>query len=88
MDGPSHGSLTRNADGTFTYLPDVNFNREDVFRYVADDGTSDSNVVAVMITVGTSYPWHNGFTPLDVNDAGSSAITPSTPVLRHQRAQP
>ncbi|MHB8954814.1 MAG: RHS repeat-associated core domain-containing protein [Pirellulaceae bacterium] len=81
VDGPSHGSLTPNADGTFTYLPDLNFNREDMFRYVADDGTIDSNIATVMITVGTSFPWHNGWTPLNVNDDASRAITPNDALL-------
>ncbi|MHB9068390.1 MAG: RHS repeat-associated core domain-containing protein [Pirellulaceae bacterium] len=81
VDGPSHGILTPNTDGTFTYLPDLNFNREDMFRYVADDGTVDSNIATVMITVGTSFPWHNGSTPLDVNDDGYRAITPNDALL-------
>jgi hypothetical protein len=33
VGNPSHGSLTANADGTFTYLPDSNFYGEDSFTY-------------------------------------------------------
>ncbi|MBI3465096.1 MAG: tandem-95 repeat protein [Planctomycetes bacterium] len=51
ISGPSHGSLTLNADGSFGYTPDANFNGTDLFTYVANDGTVDSNVAAVNITV-------------------------------------
>ena len=38
MSGPSNGALTLNADGSFTYTPNANFNGEDSFTYVANDG--------------------------------------------------
>lgn len=46
-----HGSLTLNADGSFSYMPDVDFYGEDSFTYMANDGTADSNVATVTITV-------------------------------------
>ena len=49
--GPSDGSLTPNADGSFTYTPDANFNGTDTFTYRADDGEDVSNVATVTITV-------------------------------------
>ena len=49
--GPSDGSLTLNSNGSFTYKPDADFNGTDSFTYVANDGTSDSNVATVTITV-------------------------------------
>ena len=36
---PSHGTLTLNADGSFTYTPAANFNGTDSFTYRASDGT-------------------------------------------------
>ena len=39
------------ADGSFTYLPGADFNGTDSFTYKANDGTLDSNVVTVTITV-------------------------------------
>ncbi len=45
------GSLTLNANGSFTYDPDPNFNGADAFTYKANDGTADSNVATVTITV-------------------------------------
>src|SRR6185436_12866659 len=47
----SHGTLTLNADGSFTYTPDLNFNGVDSFTYRANDGTADSNVATVTINV-------------------------------------
>ena len=44
VTGPAHGTLTLNANGSFTYTPDANFNGSDSFTYKANDGTADSNV--------------------------------------------
>jgi VCBS repeat-containing protein len=49
--GPSHGTLTLNADGSFTYRPENNFNGSDSFTYQANDGTLDSNQATVTITI-------------------------------------
>jgi len=51
VDGPSHGSLTLNPDGSFTYTPDLNFNGADSFTYRATDGTENGNLATVHITV-------------------------------------
>ena len=37
-----HGTLTLNANGSFTYTPDANYNGADSFTYKANDGTADS----------------------------------------------
>lgn len=49
--GPSNGTLTLNANGSFTYTPNTDFNGTDTFTYHANDGTNDSNVATVTITV-------------------------------------
>ncbi len=51
VDGPSHGSLTLAADGSFIYTPDANYFGTDSFTYKANDGSADSNVATVAITV-------------------------------------
>jgi VCBS repeat-containing protein len=51
VDGPAHGTVTLNADGSFTYTPEANFNGADGFTYQANDGSADSTVAAVTITV-------------------------------------
>ena len=49
--GPSNGSLTIAADGSFTYQPNANFFGTDRFSYKVNDGTQDSNVATVSIEV-------------------------------------
>ena len=49
---PAHGTVTLNADGTFRYVPDNDYEGDDSFTYKANDGTDDSNIATVTITVG------------------------------------
>ncbi|MBI2783817.1 MAG: tandem-95 repeat protein, partial [Gammaproteobacteria bacterium] len=51
ISGPSNGTLTLNADGSFTYTPSNGFAGDDTFTYKATDGTSDSNTATVTIHV-------------------------------------
>jgi VCBS repeat-containing protein len=52
VTGPTHAaSFALNSDGSFSYTPVANFNGTDTFTYKANDGTSDSNVAMVQITV-------------------------------------
>ena len=63
--GPSHGVLTLNANGGFTYTPDGDYFGGDSFTYFANDGTDNSAVATVTITVNS------------VNDAPTFEIFPS-----------
>ena len=49
--GPGHGSVTLNANGGFTYTPAAAYTGADSFTYHANDGSLNSNIVAVTITV-------------------------------------
>ncbi|HEU0130064.1 MAG TPA: Ig-like domain-containing protein [Mycobacteriales bacterium] len=51
VTGPAHGTLTLNADGSYLYTPAADYNGPDSFTYKANDGTADSNVATVSITV-------------------------------------
>ena len=51
VSSTSHGTLTLNSNGGFTYTPAANYNGADSFTYKANDGTADSNVATVSITV-------------------------------------
>src|SRR5204863_4648071 len=48
---PAQGTLTLNANGSFTFTPTLNFNGPATFTYKANDGTADSNTATVTITV-------------------------------------
>jgi len=50
-NGPTSGSLTLNQNGSFTYMPDLDFNGTDSFTYKASDGSEFSNIASVTITV-------------------------------------
>ena len=52
VTGPAHGTLTLNPDGSFTYVPDANFNGVDTFTYQVSDGTATSTPVTVTLNVG------------------------------------
>ncbi|NLF39512.1 cadherin-like domain-containing protein, partial [bacterium] len=49
---PAHGALALNADGSFTYTPETNWQGADSFTYRASDGKTNSGSVSCMITVG------------------------------------
>ncbi|MCU7846045.1 MAG: thrombospondin type 3 repeat-containing protein [Candidatus Thiodiazotropha sp. (ex Monitilora ramsayi)] len=52
--GPTNAlSFGLNADGSFQYIPNVNFFGSDSFTYHANDGIADSNIVTVDITVNS-----------------------------------
>ena len=48
---PAHGTVSLNADGSFTYTPAANYNGPDSFTYHATDGAADSNIATVAVTV-------------------------------------
>ncbi len=47
----SHGSLSLNANGSFSYTPAPNYNGPDYFTYRASDGSATGNVATVTIDV-------------------------------------
>jgi hypothetical protein len=49
--GPSHGSLSLNAAGGFTYTPSAGYTGADAFTYHANDGGLDSNIASVALTI-------------------------------------
>ena len=93
VNGPSNGTLTLNADGSFVYTPNPGFVGQDTFTYKANDGISDSNVGTVHLDVfpdpgltsvgaGGSY-WHDtiGFVTVSAGIFDSPPYyTPNYPV--------
>jgi len=73
VSSPSHAaSFSLGSDGHFTYTHDGSESSSDTFRYKANDGTSDSNVVTVTITSGVQDTEPPEITaslvPIDVED--------------------
>ncbi|MEQ1592682.1 MAG: Ig-like domain-containing protein [Thiobacillaceae bacterium] len=72
VSGPANGSLTLGLDGSFTYTPNANFNGTDSFTYVANDGTLDSNVATVTLTVS---PVNDAPTASDTSISATEDVT-------------
>ena len=51
---PTHGTLTLNSNGSFTYIPATSSNGSDSFTYRANDGTASSNTATVSVTVSAA----------------------------------
>jgi len=51
VNGPAHGALTLNADGTFVYTHNGDGATSDTFTYRANDGVYDSNITTATITI-------------------------------------
>lgn len=72
LTNPTHGTLTLNANGSFTYNPALGFLGTDSFTYIASDGQASSGETTVTIEVRS--PSHNivineiMFQPASVND--------------------
>src|SRR5439155_1048682 len=51
VNQPTHGSLTLNSNGSFSYTPSANYNGTGSFTYKANDGQADSGIATVNITI-------------------------------------
>src|SRR5439155_1236304 len=51
VSGPSHGTLTLSADGSFVYSPSAGYHGADAFTYTASDGVNASAPATVSLTV-------------------------------------
>ena len=57
LTGPSHGDLTFNSAGSFTYTPHANFFGTDSFTYEASDGSlSSAATVTIQLTQVNDAP--------------------------------
>ena len=63
----SNGALTLNADGSFEYIPNTNFDTSDSFTYTASDGSATSSSATVTITINAVQD-----PPVAVADAAST----------------
>ena len=74
--GPTHGTVTLNANGSFSYLPFADYNGDDSFTYKTYDGEDYSNIATVTILITSvndlpnapSHPYPNdNATNIDIN---------------------
>ena len=81
VSGPSHGTLTLNADGTFSYTHDDSENFSDRFTYRVRDAAGETATAKVEITITPVND--NPPVPVNrINDAPKK-IENSPPVLDH-----
>jgi CshA-type fibril repeat protein len=52
VSAPLHGTLTLNSNGSFTYVPDANYNGTDSFVYSVMDADGASSTATVTLTIG------------------------------------
>ena len=69
MTDVAHGILALAADGSFTYTPTGDYTGDDSFTYTANDGTAESNLATVSLTVGPA--------PVDPTPDPSATPAPS-----------
>ena len=62
---PAHGTLTLNADGSFTYTPSADYTGSDAFSYKANDGSADSSATTVELTVRPVYVFTGFAAPIN-----------------------
>lgn len=51
ISNPAHGTVTMNADGTYTYVPNLNYTGPDSFAYVVTDIGGQQRIASETITV-------------------------------------
>ena len=78
--GPTHGTLTFNDDGSFSYTSASDFHGSDSFTYKASDGTADGNVATVSITVNAVTPVAVDIKPTTCPNSVSPADSATYPV--------
>jgi hypothetical protein len=69
VGGPAHGSVTLNADGSFSYTPTANFLGADSFTYQDVLGAIQSNVATVNISVNPKI-----LVVTNTNDSGPGSL--------------
>ncbi|HEY2769909.1 MAG TPA: Ig-like domain-containing protein [Solirubrobacteraceae bacterium] len=75
------GSVSMNADGTFTYEPPAGFTGNDTFSFQVSDGTTTSSATAT-VTVGPARVWY-----VDSSASGTGTGTSTDPFQSLSSAQ-
>jgi Ca2+-binding RTX toxin-like protein len=89
VEGPAHGNLVLDADGSFAYIPTPGYVGADRFTYRAQDGSPNSAIATVNLSVVNSAPTATNLSAAEsyiedtalnlidivVSDADSSSVT-------------
>lgn len=78
VSGPTYGTLTLNADGTFSYIHNGSETTSDSFTYKANDGELDGNTATVNITINPVND--NGPTDITVSNLSLNENVPSSTI--------
>ncbi len=82
--GVTHGTLVLNADGTFTYSPDANYNGSDTFKYKAQDNhgalSSEATVTITVNPVNDAPSFTSGGNVSVAEDSGTYSAAWATAV--------
>ena len=70
VDDVQYGSLSLSADGSFTYTPLNGYFGSDSFTYRADDGTNQSEVTTVSLSISNVIRTFNDPTPTTTDEFG------------------
>ncbi|HEX5076793.1 MAG TPA: LamG-like jellyroll fold domain-containing protein, partial [Gemmatimonadaceae bacterium] len=78
---PAHGSVSLAANGGFTYTPTAGYSGPDSFTYRANDGSANSNLATVSLSVAASLrgEWLLDGNASDSSSYGSSATLVGAP---------
>ncbi len=71
VTGVAHGSLTLNANGSFTYTPTAGYTGADSFQYKAKDAANSSNTATVSLTVNAAQAAKPKVASVQVNDGSA-----------------
>ncbi len=76
VSGPAHGTLSLNADGSFSYAPAAGFTGTDSFTYRASDSLMTSGPATVTLRVGLPpLPDADAGGPYEVAEGGTVALS-------------
>ncbi len=76
---PSHGTVTINTDGTFSYTPTADYHGTDSFTYTITDVDGDTSTATVNITVEPAYDEPMFVIGSSSNDNESSTVPFTVP---------
>ncbi|GAB3242525.1 Ig-like domain-containing protein [Chitinimonas naiadis] len=72
--GPAHGTLVLNANGSWTYTPDNNYNGADSFQAVVSDGQGGTDTITIKIGVNAVPDFPTATITLDANITADDII--------------